>query len=141
MNSGVLMKLELKASKKQVNKASGWEECIVFAVVDMDRSKAYPTNFVCMLPADLKTRTKQPSIFMRTFGDEAPQLAKTLLQKALNREDNAEVKSEIHKRLKTFEVAPPVQAQCVVCRKTFQPKKYGHYQQRVCQACKPQDGT
>lgn len=136
VNSGVLMKLELKATKKQVNKASGWEESIVLAVIDLDKSKAYPTNFVCMLPADLKPRTKQPSIFMQTFGDEAPKLAKTLLLKALNGEDNAEVKNEIHKRLKTFEATPPIEAPCVVCHRTFQPKRYGRYQQRVCPACR-----
>jgi hypothetical protein len=135
------MKLELKSSKKQVNKASGWEENIVFAVIDLDRSKAYPINFVCLLPVDLKPRTKQPSIFMQTFGDKAPQLAKTLLLKALSGEHDAEVKNEINKRLKTFEIAPPLEAQCAVCKRTFQPKKYGRFQQRVCQACRQVQGT
>ena len=130
------MKLKLKVSKKQVNRASRLEETIVFAVIDLNKSGTYPANFVCMLPKELKSRSGTHCTFMRTFGDEALTLAKRLLTEALKREHDAQVKKEILRRLKTFEPKPAIEANCVVCGRKFQPRNYGPHLQRVCQACK-----
>ena len=130
------MKLKLKVSKKQINRASRLEETIVFAVIDLNKSGTYPANFVCMLPKELKSRSGTLCTFMRTFGDEALQVAKKLLTEAMKREDDADVKKEIVRRLKTFEPKPVVHADCVVCGRRFQPRNYGQYLQRVCQTCK-----
>jgi hypothetical protein len=133
------MKLRLKVSKKQINRASRLEETIVFAVIDLNKSNMYPANFVCMLPKELKSRNGALCTFMRTFGDEALQVAKRLLTETMKREDDADVKKEILKRLKTFEPKPAVEANCVVCGRKFQPRTYGQHLQRICQTCKQKE--
>ncbi len=86
---------------------------IRFAVVDSDRNKTYPANFICMLPQHLSIDHDDSSVFARTFGDSKMDLAKKLLTKALETEDDLEIKAEIQDRLKTLKPKP-----------AWQPKKY-----------------
>src|SRR4030066_166382 len=80
-----------------------------FAVVDLDKSKGYPANFVCMLPTQISGKTRLESIFMQVFGDKSIEQARTLLAKALETEEDAEVKAEIEKRLKVLEAERVIQ--------------------------------
>ena len=98
------MKLRLITSRKEVNRASGREEVIVFAVVDLDKSKTYPANFICLLPKELKSRNNSTNVFVQVFGDEAPSVAKKLLTGALRVESDSDVKMELKRRLKCFEI-------------------------------------
>ena len=51
-----------------------------FAVVDLDRGKDYPVNFVCLLPSQLKPEGNDSSVFRRVFGEESLLVAKRLLE-------------------------------------------------------------
>ena len=90
-----------------------------FAVVDLDKSKSYPSNFVCMLPTQIKDKTRLESIFMQLFGDKSTEQARALLTDALETEEDADVKAEIEKRLKLLEPEPVIQIKCSCCGNPF----------------------
>ncbi len=50
-----------------------------FAVVDSDKSKSYPSNFICMLPSQISVDQKKNNVFSKMFGDQCEEQAKTLL--------------------------------------------------------------
>jgi len=108
---------------------------IRFAVVDLDKSKKYPANYICLLPMDPRANSKSNSIFLKLFGSESPELAKRLLTKALKTERDAETKAEIEKRLELLIPMTPVQVKCRVCGKSFEPVR-GRFRQKICQECK-----
>lgn len=108
---------------------------IHFAVVDMDRSKEYPLNFVCVLPQQMSVMVKQSSAFAKIFGDQSLQVAKKLLTDAMENEDDSEIKTEIEKRLKLLEPKQPLHVKCRVCGKMFEPKYFRRYYPKTCQEC------
>ena len=112
---------------------SQWRH-IRFAVVDLDKSKKYPANYICLLPMDPKANNKA-SNFSKLFGTESPEIAKRLLTKALKTEKDAEIKAEIEKRLELLTPKTPVQVKCRVCGDFFEPKR-GRFKQTLCQECK-----
>jgi len=79
---------------------------IRFVVVDLDKSKKYPVNFICLLPKNIKVSGKRNSEFERNFGDNSLELAKKLLKRALRAEEDWETKAEIRKRLDLFNPKP-----------------------------------
>jgi hypothetical protein len=72
---------------------------IYFVVVNLDKAKKYPANFVCVLPTPKSSIVKPSTEFSRVFGKDSPRLAKKLLKNALRDEDDAEIRAEIGKRL------------------------------------------
>jgi hypothetical protein len=106
-----------------------------FAVVDLDRGKEYPLNFVCLLPLNIKPEVKSVSIFRRVFGEESLAVARRLLAEALEREDEAEVRGEIERRLKLLEPKPVFEKTCVSCGKPFQAESRRGFKQRFCPEC------
>ena len=82
------------------------KRAIRFAVVDSDTDKAYPSNFICMLPQHVSETDHDSSVFARTFGNARVDLAKKLLNAALETEDDSEIKAEIKERLKLLEPKP-----------------------------------
>jgi hypothetical protein len=106
-----------------------------FAVVDLDKSKSYPSNFVCMLPMQISGKARLESIFMQVFGDKSLEQARALLAKALETEEDSEVKAEIEKRLKMLESERVIQIKCSGCGKLFQPRRVRKYQQNFCDVC------
>jgi hypothetical protein len=106
-----------------------------FAVVDLDRGKEYPLNFVCLLPLNIKPEVKSVSIFRRVFGEESLAVARRLLAEALEREDEAEVRGEIERRLKLLEPKPVFEKTCVSCGKTFHAASRKGFKQRFCPEC------
>ena len=99
------------------------------------KSKDYPANFVCMLPLNIRPEVKSVSIFRRIFGEESLPVAKGLLAEALKREDEAEVRGEIERRLKLLEPKPVFEKVCVSCGKTFQAASRKGFKQRFCPEC------
>ena len=77
-----------------------------FAVVDLDKRKNYPLNFVCMLPMKIDADSKSQSVFLQIFGDKSVEQARALLTGALETETDSEVKAEISRRLKLLEAKP-----------------------------------
>jgi uncharacterized protein YceH (UPF0502 family) len=106
-----------------------------FAVVDLDKSKGYPSNFVCMLPMQISGKTRLESTFMQVFGDKSIEQARALLAEALETEKEPEVKAEIEKRLKKLELERVIQIKCSGCGKLFQPRRVRKYQQNFCEEC------
>ena len=80
---------------------------IRFAVVDLDRSREYPVNFVCILPKQIKANGKNHTKFERKFGDDSLDLAEKLLKRSLKAENDWEVKEEIRERLDLLKPKPP----------------------------------
>ena len=106
------------------------------AVVDYSRSKSFPANFVCMLPAKVDlVKGKSTNAFGRLFGDKSVDFAKELLNKALKSESEAEVKNEIERRLKLIDSKQVSLIKCSGCRETFQPRKVRRYKQNLCPEC------
>jgi hypothetical protein len=108
---------------------------IRFAVVDLDKSKKYPANYICLLPMDPRANGKANNNFSKLFGNESPELAKNLLTKALKTEKDSEIKAEIEKRLELLNPKPPAQVRCRVCGDFFEPKR-SRFRQTLCQECK-----
>jgi hypothetical protein len=106
-----------------------------FAVVDLDKGKNYPLNFVCMLPMKMNAAGKGQSVFLQIFGDKSLERARALLTGALGTEDDSEVKAEITRRLKLLEPEPISQIKCGTCGKLFQPRRVRKYPQNFCEEC------
>jgi hypothetical protein len=107
-----------------------------FAVLDYGRSKSYPSNFVCMLPAKVDfIKGKSPNVFGGLFGDKSVSFAIELLNKALKSESDAEIKTEIERRLKLLNPKQDGSVECSICKKTFQPTKVRKYKQHFCSEC------
>jgi len=113
---------------------------IRFAIVDLDKSQDYPSNFVCMLPQRVSGNSKQYSVFVKVFGDHSLELAKRLLTEALETEDDLEIRAEIEKRLRWLE-PKPVQIKCRVCGKLFEPRIIGRFKQKTCQECRQEKNS
>jgi hypothetical protein len=111
----------------------GWH--IRLAVLDLDRSKNYPANFVCLLPMNLRANSKADNTFSKIFGSGSLELAKQLLTKALKTEKDSEIKTEIAKRLELLEPKPAVKVKCNACGKFFEPGR-SRFKQSICQECK-----
>src|SRR4030067_711711 len=106
-----------------------------FAVVDLDKSKSYPSNFVCMLPTHLNPEGKGFNVFIKVFGDKSIEQAKALLAKALKTEEEPEVTAEIEKRLKMLEPEPILQIKCSGCGKVFHPRRVRRSEENFCEEC------
>jgi hypothetical protein len=91
---------------------------ISFAVVDSDLHKAYPRNFLCVLPT-FQGLLSESSMFSKLFREDKMPLAKKLLSKALTKESDIEIRTEIGKRLKQLNPKKNVKANCRVCRNLF----------------------
>jgi len=130
----VTIKLKLYISNKPLA-SRGRNEGYVFTIVDLDKAKTYPQNFVCILP-QLSPTAKSTSTFVKIFGNESFEVATKLLARALRNEDDSNVKAEIKKRLTALKPKTTPNAQCTGCGNTFNPKSFGKYQQKLCQACK-----
>lgn len=128
------MNLRLYVSKRDDMRDHSQSHYIRFAVVDLDRSQNYPSNFVCMLPQQIGGKCNPTSVFAKTFENNGLELTKRLLTLALKAEGDSEIKAEIEKRLKLLEPKPAVQVKCRVCRNFFEPKRRG-FKQKICQEC------
>ena len=106
-----------------------------FAVVDLDKSNSYPSNFVCNLPMQISGKGKTQSAFLQVFGDRSIEQARALLTGALKTEEEPEVKAEIEKRLKMLEPEPVIQIKCSGCGKLFHPRRVRKYQHNFCEEC------
>jgi hypothetical protein len=101
-----VLKLKLLISKRNELNDYSRKGYIRFVVVDLDRSKKYPANFVCILPKNIKLTGNKATKFERMFEEGSLELAKKLLKSALRAEEDWEVKAEIRKRLDLFKPKP-----------------------------------
>jgi predicted negative regulator of RcsB-dependent stress response len=71
-------------------------------VVDLDKSKKYPQNFVCILPQTAISLGKTSNVFSKVFGQNSLEVAKKLLHSALKREQDDDIRRVLQTRLKTL---------------------------------------
>lgn len=106
-----------------------------FAVVDADKSKTYPSNFLCMLPSQISADQKKNNVFSKMFGDKSEEQAKTLLTHALAAENDLDIRNEIERRLKLLDPKQANQIKCSSCGKVFQPHRIKKFKRNYCQDC------
>jgi hypothetical protein len=113
---------------------NGWNH-LRFAVVDLNKSKSYPFNFVSMLPMRIDSDGKLPSVFTKFFGSKSLETARGLLTESLKREHGSEIKAEIARRLNLLDPNPVIHIRCRVCKKFFQTQKERAGNQKICPEC------
>jgi hypothetical protein len=106
-----------------------------FAVVDLNKSKSYPANFVSILPLRIDSAGKIPSAFTKFFGNKSLQTAQRLLTASLKKEHCSEIKTEIERRLNLLEPNPLIYVKCRVCKKFFQTSKKRIFKLKICPEC------
>ena len=98
-----IMKPSLYLLKKQNGRTEhSMKTEVQVVVVDLDKSRYYPLNFVCILPQTAISLRKPSSIFSRIFGPSSLQVARELLHSALKREKDDDIKKELHTRLRAL---------------------------------------
>ena len=112
-----------------------------FAVVDLNRSKSYPENFVSMLPMKVDSEGKIPNAFTKFFGNKSLETARGLLTESLKTEHGSEIKDEISRRLNLLEPNPVIHIKCRVCKKFFQTQKESARKQKICPKCMKRHGS
>ncbi len=129
------MDCKLKVFKNEVeNFDSAW--AYRFVVIDYNKSKSFPANFVCMLPIKIVNgKGKAGSVFRELFGDKSLDLAVGLLNDALKHESDVAVKIEIERRLKLIDPKQVNVVKCSQCKKIFLPRRIRKYKQNLCDDC------
>ena len=95
------MNLKLYAIKNSHQRQT---DRIQLVVVDLDKSKRYPLNFVCVLPRYFRILEKRSSKFAKLFGEKSLCMAKNLLVDAEHNENDPEIKTAITKRIKNLDL-------------------------------------
>ncbi|KON32927.1 MAG: hypothetical protein AC479_06240 [miscellaneous Crenarchaeota group-6 archaeon AD8-1] len=108
---------------------------IRLAVIDLDISDKYPTNFVCVLPRNFNSKTTNQNHFQSRFKEGSRELAIQLLEKALKKEKDPDIIMEIKERLKLLKSKPKEIGKCALCNKDFYPRRFGYSIQRTCNDC------
>ncbi len=104
-----------------------------FVVINLDKGKKYPINFVCILPKEIGY--KKDTTFEKIFGDQSLEVAKRILSNALESEDDAEVREEIEKRLTFLNPNSMLHRVCVSCGKRFKIDSEKKFKQKCCEDC------
>ena len=131
------MKFELFVSKVFLGskyRPTGWN--YVFAVIDTDKAKKYPQNFVCVLPKEINVRSKNQNKFVKIFSKSSLDIAKNLLLNLLNSNKNPELEREIKQRLKVLDSRSVLTFKCRDCGRLFEPYEQEYKYQDMCLKCK-----
>jgi hypothetical protein len=134
--SGIIdMTLELRIFEGEYSRGHHAWNHLRFAVVDLNKSKSYPENFVSMLPMRIDSDGKLPSVFTKFFGNKSLKIARGLLTESLKKEHGSEIKAEIARRLKLLDPNPVVYIKCRVCKKFFPNRKKRLFKLKICPEC------
>ena len=107
----------------------------LFAVIDLDKSRQYPQNFVSVLPKTIKAVVKPSNAFEGLFGNKSLEIAKQLLEKALARRPNSETTKAIRERLKLLHPQLSNKTRCQNCGKPVKQKKQIIRPYKFCYEC------
>lgn len=107
----------------------------LFSVIDMDRSKQYPQNFVSVLPKNINAIVKPSNIFEEIFGNQSIDMAKQLLEEALKKRPDIETTKAIRERLKLLHPQLNNKTKCQNCGKTVKQKKHSFRPYKYCYEC------
>jgi hypothetical protein len=100
------MNPQLCILKWKIPKDYASKKYVRFAVIDQDKTEAYPANFICILPQHMSSVTADSSLFAKIFKEGRIDLAKKLLNDAFQIEADPQVKKEISARLRQLEPKP-----------------------------------
>jgi hypothetical protein len=95
------MNLKLYALKNATY--SQTQERVQLVVVDLDRGKRYPLNFVCVLPRYFRILEKRSSKFAKIFGTKSLVTARDLLIDAETQEEDPEIRTAIKRRIRDID--------------------------------------
>ena len=107
----------------------------LFTVIDTDKSKQYPQNFVSVLPRNIRALVKPANIFEGLFGNESLEMANQLLQKALRTRPDSETTKAIRERLKVLDPQLHNKANCQNCGTHIRQYKNRVSQYKFCYEC------
>jgi hypothetical protein len=113
---------------------NAWSRRYRFAVIDPNKTKGYPANFVCVLPKRIYESGKPVTEFSRLFGKKGSEFAIELLEEALKRECDEKIKTELKKRLSLLMLATP-KFICSSCHKEFEKYSRIRYRRTLCRKC------
>jgi hypothetical protein len=95
------MKLSLRAIIQRKGRTIKTTQTkIRLVVVDPEKGRKYPDNFVCVLPAQFGFPS---GVFEKLYGQRSREAAKGFLMEALAGELDADVRSEILRRIKAID--------------------------------------
>lgn len=130
------MNLQLYITKKEtVHYNTRTKIKHLFAVIDLDKSKKYPQNFVSVLPRNIKAIVKPSNIFEEIFGNQSVETAKQLLKEALKTRPDIETTLAIRERLNVLDPKLKLKSKCIICGEIFEQKKRGHKRYPLCYEC------
>jgi len=130
------LNLQLQITKREITHHSTIIKTKhLFAVIDLDKSKQYPQNFVSILPRSIKVTVKPANIFEELFGNESLETAKQLLEKALAKRPNTETTIAIKERLKLLNPKLLNKSKCQNCEKPIKQKKQSFRPYKFCYEC------
>ena len=107
----------------------------LFAVIDLDKSKKYPQNFVSVLPKSIKVGDKPSNKFEELFGNDSLEMANQLLEKALRSSPDSETTQAIRERLKLLEPQLRNKVKCENCGKPLKQYKRKFRPYKFCFEC------
>ena len=107
----------------------------LFAVIDLDKSKQYPQNFVSVLPRNINAIVKPANTFERIFGNQSLEMAIQLLEKALRTRPNSETTQAIIERLKLLHPQQNNKTKCQNCGNPIKQKKQSFKPYKFCYEC------
>jgi hypothetical protein len=130
------MKLQLRITEKEIRHYNTETKTKhIFAVIDLDRSKQYPQNFVSLLPKNIKAAEKPANVFEGLFGDESLKMAKYLLEEALKRRPNSKTKQAIRRRLELLPLEQKNRNKCQNCGKPIKQSIHRFRLYKFCYEC------
>jgi RNA polymerase-binding transcription factor DksA len=107
----------------------------LFAVIDLDKSKQYPQNFVSVLPKKINAIVKPANIFEEIFGNKSLELANQLLEKALRSRPDLETTQAIRERLKLLDPQQYNKTKCENCGNLIKQSKRKYRPYKFCFDC------
>src|SRR3990170_8678670 len=112
-------RFKLKIWRKEFGQKIPKNSEFYFIVCDMSLGDSYPQNYFCRFPKNFcinNEKIKFEKNLIKIFGfNRAKELAKKLLQDALQTEKDSEVRSEIKYRLSVMKPKPKKMAICQSC--------------------------
>jgi hypothetical protein len=136
------MKLQLRITEKEIKHYNTETETKhIFAVVDLDKSKKYPQNFVSLLPKNIKAAAKPANVFQKLFGNESLKIAKQLLETALRKRPNPKTAQAIRERLKLLDSNLNNKTKCQNCGARIHQSKNRFRPHKLCYKCYKKNRT
>ena len=130
------MKLQLRITELEIKHYNTETKTKhLFAVIDLDKAKEYPQNFVSLLPKNINPKTKPANVFEGLFGNESVKIAKHLLERALETRPNLKTKLAIRERLKLLNSNLNDKTICQNCGFPLNHSKHRFRSYKFCYDC------